>query len=42
MAEMFKKHNRRWSSTVTTMADKDFLERDALKAELGVTAGKEL
>ena len=27
MAEIFKKHNRRWSDTVTIMADKDFIER---------------
>ena len=33
MAEIFKKHNCRWSDTVTIMADKDFIERDAFKAE---------
>ena len=33
MAQIFKNHNRRWSDTVTIMADKDFIERDALKAE---------
>lgn len=33
MANVFKKHNCRWSSTATIMADKDFIERDALKAE---------
>jgi len=33
MAVMFKKHNHRWPSTVTIMADKDFVERDALKIE---------
>ena len=27
LAEIFKKHNRRWSKTVTIMADKDFIER---------------
>ena len=33
MAGIFKKHNRRWSDTVTILADKDFIERDAFKAE---------
>ena len=32
MAEIFKKHNHRWSKTVTIMADKDFIEREAFKA----------
>ena len=33
MAEIFKKHNRSWPKTSTIMSDKDFVERDALKAE---------
>ena len=32
MANIFKKHHQRWSNTVKIM-DKDFIERDALKAE---------
>lgn len=33
MANIFKKHNQKWCNTVTIMADKDFIERDAFKAE---------
>ena len=32
MANIFKKHNPKWSNTVT-LIDKDFIERDAFKAE---------
>lgn len=32
MAKIFKKHNHSWSKTAVIMADKDFIERDALKA----------
>lgn len=33
MAEIFKKHNKWWSDTVTIIANKEFIERDALKSE---------
>ena len=33
MTQLFKKHNHRWSDTVTIMADKDFIERETFKVE---------